>query len=116
MPVISTKYTLLRLLSSVLFVCVFHRGLLQLLTSKSTIGYYLIHELGTVLIPIEYWTGSNGASLCFQEKYMNESFDMDECCSELHHGKVSLEMDKRVCQLFNDSQIFLVLMTYCFFN
>ncbi len=25
---------------------------------------------------------------------MNESFDMDECCSELHHGKVSLEMDK----------------------
>lgn len=57
-------------------------------------GYYLIHELGAVLIPIEYWTGSNGASLCFQEKYMNESFDMDECCSELLHGKVSLEMDK----------------------
>ncbi|XP_016135038.1 uncharacterized protein [Sinocyclocheilus grahami] len=26
--------------------------------------------------------------LCMKEKYMNESFDVDECCSELHHGKM----------------------------
>ncbi|KAL1272862.1 hypothetical protein QQF64_028724 [Cirrhinus molitorella] len=28
------------------------------------------------------------------EKYMNESFDMDECCSELHHSK----MDDRIAK------------------
>lgn len=51
---------------------------------------------------------------------MNENFDMDECCSELPHCKVSLEMDKEVCQLFNDQRslsfTFLVLMAYCFVN
>ncbi len=31
---------------------------------------------------------------------MDESFDMDECCSELHHGKVSSELES--CPLFND--------------
>ncbi|KTG08025.1 hypothetical protein cypCar_00002877 [Cyprinus carpio] len=45
-------------------------------------------------IPKECQTGSNGASLCFQEKCMNESFDVDECCSELHHGK----MDERTAK------------------
>lgn len=49
---------------------------------------------------------------------MNDSFDTDECCSDLHHSKVSLEMNQDVCQLFNDQQnvsfTWLVLMAYCF--
>ncbi|KTF87750.1 hypothetical protein cypCar_00033806 [Cyprinus carpio] len=45
----------------------------------------------------EHQTGSSGASLCYQEKCMNERFDMEEeCCSELHHSK----MDDRIAKGF----------------
>lgn len=95
------EYILLRPLFAVLFVCSSLSQRFNTITTlwhlKSTMG-----DFTEVMNWGRYWFHTRGKNttqlpkvlvLCFQEKYMNESFDMDECCSELHHSKVSIEKD-----------------------
>lgn len=61
--------------------------------TKINNNYYMASDKHNILSYWkEYQTSSSGVRLCFQEKFMNEGFDMG-CCSEVHQSKVSWEKD-----------------------